>query len=160
MAILKTANTRGKYYEDHAKEDVIRYILNPFKAKRYVGAYGVNINCPAESMKLISEQFGKTNGVQLRHFIISFYPNELTDPAIANEIAKQFMLFFASEYQVIYAVHEDRLHIHIHIVINSVSYLDGHRYYGTRAEFKSMQKYMHGVLRKYSIPCLEYASIA
>lgn len=160
MAILKTANTTGKYYEDHAKEDVINYILNPLKAKRYVGAYGVNMECPAESMKHISEQFGKINGVQLRHFIISFYPNELIDSVIANEIAKQFMLFFANEYQVVYAVHEDKPHLHIHVVINSVSYVDGHRYYGTRAEFKFMQKYMQNVLKRYNVSRLEYASIA
>ena len=160
MAILKTANTKGKYYEDHSKDDVIQYVLNPDKARSYYGSYGVNINAPAESMNIVSAHFGKSQGVQLRHFIISFYPDELNDPAIANEIAKEFMVFFSNDYQTIYAVHQDKPHLHIHIIINSVSYVDGHRYYGTRAEFKSMQKYMQNVLKKYGIPCLEYASIA
>ena len=160
MAILKTANTKGKYYESHAKDDVIQYILNPYKAKNYYGAYGVNMNAPAESMNMISARFGKSHGVQLRHFIISFLPNEINNPVVANEIAKQFMLFFANEFQTIYAVHEDKPHLHIHIIINSVSYMDGHRYYGTRAEFKSMQKYMQKVLQNYNIPYLEYASVA
>lgn len=158
MAILKTANTKGKYYESHAKDDVIQYILNPSKAKNYCEAYGVDMNAPAESMKTVSAQFGKSQGVQLRHFIISFYPDELNDPAIANEIAKQFMVFFAHDYQTIYAVHQDKLHLHTHIIINSVSYVDGHRYYGTRAEFKAMQHYMKKVLEKYNIHTLEYVS--
>lgn len=158
MAILKTANTKGKYYESHAKEDVIRYILNPFKARTYCGAYGVDTNNPAQSMEMKSAQFGKSHGVQLRHFIVSFYPDEVNSPMTANEIAQQFVAFFANEYQVVYAIHEDKPHLHIHIVINSVSYVDGHRYYGTRAEFKSMQKYMQEVLRRYRIHRLEYVS--
>jgi len=158
MAILKTANTKGKYYESHAKDDVIQYILNPSKAKNYCGAYGVDMNAPAESMKTVSAQFGKSQGVQLRHFIISFYPNELNTPAIANEIAKQFAAFFVHEYQVIYAVHENKPQLHIHMIINSVSYVDGHRYYGTRAEFKSMQKHMQNILRNHNIYRLDYVS--
>ena len=158
MAILKTANSKGKYYESHAKDDVVQYVLNPYKAKNYYGAYGVNINAPAESMNIVSAHFGKSQGVQLRHFIISFYPDELSDPAIANEIAKQFVVFFAHDYQTIYAVHQDKLHLHTHIIINSVSYVDGHRYYGTRAEFKAMQHYMKKVLEKYNIHTLEYVS--
>lgn len=158
MAILKTANTKGKYYEPHAKEDVILYILNPYKAQHYFGAYGVNINSPAEDMNAVSSQFGKCHGVQLRHFIVSFYPYELNNPTIADEIARQIVSFFASEYQTIYAIHEDKPHLHIHIIINSVSYVDGHRYYGTRTEFKAMEQYMKKVLRGYGIYRLEYAS--
>ncbi len=159
MAVLKTANTKGKYYETHAKEDVIKYILNPYKAQNYCGTFGVNINNPAESMEMISSYYDKTSGVQLRHFVISFYPEEVDDAKTVNDIAKKFANFFFREYQVIYAVHEDKPHLHIHIVINSVSYIDGHRYYGTRAEFKSMEKYMKSVLRKYGIYRLDYVSV-
>ena len=70
MAILKTANTKGKYYEDHSKDDVIQYVLNPDKTRNYYGSYGVNMNAPAESMNIVSAHFGKSQGVQLRHFII------------------------------------------------------------------------------------------
>lgn len=160
MAVLKTANTKGKYYEAHAKDDVIKYILNPYKAPNYCGAFGVDINNLAESMEAISSHYGKSGGVQLRHFIISFYPEEVNDAKTVNDIAQKFANFFFREYQVIYAVHEDKPHLHIHIVINSVSYIDGHRYYGTRAEFKEMQKYLQAVLRNYGIYCLDYVPAA
>ena len=110
-------------------------------------------------MEMVSAQFGKTSGVQLRHFIVSFDQTEVNDPMIVNEIARRFVEFFSNEYQVVYAVHEDKQYLHIHIVINSVSYVDGHRYYGTRAEFKAMQKYMQAILRNYNIYRLEYVSL-
>lgn len=158
MAILKTANYKGKYHDPSAKGMVIRYVLNPYKAPNYIGYNRVDINHPAESMAATSAQFGKSHGVQLRHFIISFDVDEINDPALANEIAYQFMQFFAHEYQAVYAIHEGTENIHIHLVINSVSYIDGHRYYGTRAEFKSMQKYMQQVLQRYGIYTLQYVS--
>ncbi len=151
MAVFKTANTKDKYYEPSAKETVIEYILNPQKAMHYYGGYGVDCSNPAQSMTAISEKFNKTSGVQLRHFIVAFYPYELSNPAIANEIAQKLIGFFASEYQVIHAVHEDKPHLHIHIVINSVSYIDGHRYKGTRLEFNNMKNYWSLILRQYGM---------
>ena len=54
----------------------------------YYGYYcNVDIKNPAESMRLVSAQFGKAGGVQLRHFITSFYPGELMDIMFANIIA-------------------------------------------------------------------------
>ena len=38
-------------------------------------------------MERISRQFGKEKGIQLRHFIISFDPQETTDPRVVAAIA-------------------------------------------------------------------------
>ena len=158
MAILKTTNTTGTYRESDAIARVVHYIMNPYKARHYYGVYGADIHNPAASMNMISEQFGKANGVRLHHFVISFYPNELRDPIIVDEIARRFAECLACEYQMVYAVHEDKEQLHIHIVINSVSYIDGHRYRGSREEFKAMQHYMRAVLREYHIYRLDYVS--
>ena len=93
MAKIKTANQKGKYFDAEAKTDVIDYILNPYKATHgFVGGIGVNPECPAESMAVVSETFGKSNGVQLRHYIVSFSQDELTDPRKANAIAQQIVI--------------------------------------------------------------------
>lgn len=157
MAILKTANCKGKYRDSESKDDVIHYILNPVKMPHgFCGGAGVDPCCPVESMEIVSEQFGKEKGVQLRHFIISFFPDELKSIETANQIAQKIAHFMGREYQVVYAVHENPDNPHIHMVTNSVSYRDGHRYYGTRKEFFQMQDVIRNILRQHGINKLSY----
>lgn len=159
MAVFKTANGKGKYADISAREDLIHYILAPSKVRHgYCGGFKVNNAAPGESMRKVSEGFNKASGVQLRHWIISFDPREINEPAAANEIAIGISEFFAREYQVVYAVHEDKPHLHIHIVQNSVSYIDGHRYRGTKEEFYRFKKHLYRTLSAYGVRSLNYVS--
>ncbi len=159
MATLKTGNKKGSYRDIDSKLDVISYILNPEKAQHsYIGGMSGTPRNIAENMNDVSVYFGKERGVQLRHYIISFSPNEINDPALVNIIAQRIIEYFAEEYQVIYAVHEDKPHLHIHIVINSVSFVDGHRYYGKREEFNAFRNFIKNLLRQYGIYCFYYVS--
>lgn len=159
MAILKTFNGNGNYRNENAMELVTEYIFNPYKTiSGYYGGYGVSSQCPAESMMIVSEQFGKSKGVQLRHYVLSFALCELTNPIVANEIGGRIAQFIGREYQALYAVHENREHLHIHIVSNSVSYIDGHRFYGRRKEFYKLMEGVQKILRDYGIYRLIYDS--
>ena len=159
MAILKTANGKGKYFNLDARELVTDYVLRPDKMIHgYCGGVCVDPICPAESMSLISEQYGKQDGVQLRHFIVSFMPYELSDPAIVNEIAQQITTVVGRDYQALYAVHEDKPHLHFHLIHSSVNYHTGARYYGTKREFYAFKNALKGILSLYGINKLEYVS--
>ena len=159
MAILKTFNGNGNYRNENAIELVTDYIFNPYKTRSgYLGGFGVNPEGPAESMMIVSEQFGKTNGVKLRHYVLSFAPCELTNPTTANEIGGRIAQFIGREYQALYAVHENREHLHIHIVTNAISYIDGHRFYGRRSEFYKLMEGMRKILYNYGITNLIYDS--
>lgn len=157
MATLKTGNGSGNYFNEDAKLNVINYILRPDKIiHNYCGGVAVSSECPAESMALVAEQFGKSDGVQLRHWIISFAAWETTNPKLVNEIAQQITARIGAEYQAVYAVHENRAHLHIHLVCNSVSYIDGHRYYGTHREFWQFKNMIANVLKAHGIFELKY----
>ena len=159
MATLKTANGTNKYFDDNSREDVINYILRCDKTIHNL--YGSNMRdiCSAPTvMNNTAEMFGKASGVKLRHFIVSFEPTEVSEPIVAYDIAKRSAAFFFGEYQTIFAVHEDKPHLHIHIVINAVSYMDGHRYYGKRQEFNTFKSYIKRVLADYGIYTLIYVS--
>lgn len=159
MATLKTANGINKYFDDNSREDVINYILRIDKTIHNL--YGSNmrdISNAATIMDNTAEKFSKASGVKLRHFIISFEPTEVTEPTVAYDIAKRIAAFFFGEYQTVFAVHEDKPHLHIHIVINSISHMDGHRYYGKRQEFNTFKAYTKRVLADYGIYTLMYVS--
>ena len=55
-------------------------------------------------------------------------------------------------YQAVFAVHEDKPHLHIHLVFNSVSYVDGSRFGGKYADFFPMRDKMRQILRDYGLP--------
>lgn len=83
--------------------------------------------------------------------MLGFQVKELRDPHTANEIANRLALYFCYKYETVYAVHEDTDNLNIHIVINSVSYVDGKKYGGTRQEFHAFKAYMGKVLGEYGI---------
>ena len=109
-------------------------------------------------MDRVAAQFGKSDGVQARHFIFSFQPLELGSHTEAAHIAQEITACLGAEYQTVSAVHEDQRHLHIHTVINSVSYVDGHRYRGTKQEFYTMKDQVRQILRRYGIDRLDYVS--
>lgn len=79
--------------------------------------------------------FQKTDKVQGFHFIQSFKPGEVT-PEQAHQLGCEFIeRCFANDYEVVIGTHTDRAHIHNHIIVNSVSFVDGHKYQSTPATF-------------------------
>jgi hypothetical protein len=151
MAIHTTINGRSKYHDYESKEDVINYILNPFKIPSgFIGFMNVDPRNPALSMHQCSARFGKDKGVQIRHFVVSFDRREVSDYATANAIAIEFMNYVGREYPVIYAVHENTDQVHFHMAFNNVS-LSGKRYYGTKKEYYTMNNVFKAILRKHGI---------
>lgn len=151
MAIHTTINGKSKYHDQNSKKDVINYILNPFKIPSgFIGFMNVDPRNPALSMHQCSAFYGKDNGIQIRHFVVSFERNEVRDSATANAIATEFMNFIGREYPVIYAVHENTDQIHFHMAFNNVS-LTGKRYYGNKEEYYTLINAFKAILRKYGI---------
>lgn len=55
------------------------------------------------------------------------------------------------KYQAIFAVHENTANLHLHLMLNSISYIDGHRYYGTKRDYYTLLNCIKSVLRSYGI---------
>lgn len=158
MALFKFLNGKGRYHNDDARTNMAEYILNPYKAKHgYIGGAYVNmesIESIVHSMDKIAQQFGKTNGVQLRHFVLSFLPQETCDPREACRIGREIMSFVGQEYQAIFAVHENTANLHIHFMLNSVSHVNGDRYYGKRKDYYIMLNGLKAILHQHGIHTL------
>ena len=155
MAIYKVVGKGedGKYFDDWALHDVISYALRDSKTPNaYVGSRAVNIENAESEMSTLTRLYDKDKGVRLRHSIISFDTDDKISPAQAARIADAAIQYFGTAYQIIYSIHEDAAHVHAHIVMNQVSYIDGHKYHGTRKEYYDFINYMNGIVRPYGIP--------
>ena len=152
MATIKFANEAGKYADANALETVIAYILQTHKTpSRIVGGYGVDPQTAAESMHAVSQHFRKDYGIRLRHFILSFYPQETPQIHMAQKIAAQICSYIGKRYQIVYALHEDTAMLHLHFVFNSVSYVDGFKYHGSKEDYYTLLNFIWGVLLPYGI---------
>lgn len=85
-------------------------------------------------MRWTREEWEKTDGVQAHHVIQSFNPEDNITAREANELGRQLAEEIAKGHEVAIYTHADKEHIHNHIVINSVSFEDGHKYHSDREQ--------------------------
>lgn len=94
------------------------------------------LNCKSaeiafDTMRKTKKKFGKTGGVLGYHFIQSFAPGEVT-PEQAHEIGCEFTRrLFGEDFEAVIGTHLDKAHPHNHIIVNSVSRTDGHKYHSS-----------------------------
>lgn len=141
-------------------DNVIDYITNKDKTdnKKYV----TSINCMADiafkEMSIIKQQFNKTSGILGFHAYQSFKGCEVT----ANE-AHEIGIRLAEElwgnkFQVIVTTHTNTKNVHNHFVINSVSFVDGKRYYDNKTNYAIMRKVSDNICKEYELQTLEEKS--
>ena len=137
FAIRRRLDDRVKYAVNGEKTELdagIAYAINPEKTEqvRFVDV----LNCDdAESafdaMRATKRKFKKMGGVLGYHFIQSFAPGEVT-PEQAHKIGVEFARrMFGDQFEVVIGTHLDKAHPHNHIVVNSVSFVDGHKYHSS-----------------------------
>ena len=127
-----------------AVEGVAKYIVNKEKTEKcvYVKSYGCTVENAYEEMIETQRNFKKDERkrrVLAYHLVQSFKDFETT-PDVAHECGKELVeRLFADKYEVVIATHLDHKHLHNHILINAVSFLDGKKY---RNNFKD---YFHNI---------------
>lgn len=139
MAIIKAVKN------SHSSiKQIVNYVTKNEKTigKKLCSGFNCSINTASLEMQATKEMYGKTGGRTYKHFVQSFPPEETITPEQAHEIAKEFVescpLF--DGYEVVYATHVDRQHTHSHFVVNSVSFVDGHKFQMAKSDLESMKK--------------------
>lgn len=80
--------------------------------------------------------FGKTDGRQGYHFVISFAKGE-ADEMTAYDVIREFCEeYLGDRYDYVFAVHIDKAHMHGHVIFNSVSRVDGYKYHYQKGDWE------------------------
>lgn len=151
MAIVKIV--RNNYsssnlnFPDGIDLTLINYISDWHKAKSgFVFGYNVLLVSPeaiAEQFQTVRQVFHKENGRLMRHFIVSFAEDEPVDARVAAKFGLIIARYYAPKYQIVFAVHEDTENIHIHFILNTVSFVDGHKFNEGPAELRAFIDYLN-----------------
>lgn len=147
LATTKIWPVKGRL--DH----LINYVLNPSKTEQQFFATGVN--CTPTSaiaeMNAAKQLFGKTDGTVAFHAYQSFAPGEAT-PEIAHEIGTRLARdLWGDRFQIVVTTHLDKGHIHNHIAINSVGFIDGLRFHSDAKLYRSMRQRSDALCTEYGL---------
>jgi len=121
MATIKRLSSKGSV------KNIINYILNKEKTDdRIISGKDCSPQKTATEMNSTKNLYGKTDGITYHHIIQSFKPGEIT-PEKAHKIGMELAEKQFKNHEVLIATHKDKEHIHNHLIINSVSFKDGHK---------------------------------
>lgn len=133
MAIVKAIN--GSKSSHGAMRNCIEYVLRGDKTEEplcYVSgpwddSQKINYDNVYRSFLDEKRLWDKDKGRMYLHTVISFHGDEKISPEQVLEFGKAWAEKVYPDHQSVLAVHRDKLHLHCHIVTNSVSYMDGHK---------------------------------
>ena len=147
-------------------DDVIAYAVNSRKTEQHredadiLERFVSGVNChPATAraeMLAVKKRFGKEDGTIAYHGYQSFAPGEAT-PEIAHKIGVELVQrLWGNRYQVVVATHLDKAnHLHNHFVLNTVSFVDGKKYFRSAKDYHELQATSDALCREYSLSVIE-----
>ncbi|MBR3246110.1 MAG: relaxase/mobilization nuclease domain-containing protein [Parasporobacterium sp.] len=101
------------------------------------------------------KMWDKDSGRMCAHNIISFHKDEKVSPAEVLEIGKQFVDRFFNDHQNLICVHQDKEHLHCHIITNTVSYIDGHKLHQNKRDLERQKSFTNQICRERGLTIAE-----
>ena len=154
MGILKIIrHTNAELFYLH---NAIRYVTGGHTDPDYIGSPNVFVPDAYEQMLKVKQYFGKTSGNPLFHFVVVYDASTAFDPQRAMSLTAQIASYFSSRYQIVWCVHEKHMSkkygrisslYHAHLVMNSVSYIDGKMFQNTKKDIFAFLEHIRSVTR-------------
>jgi hypothetical protein len=141
----------------HAIDDVVEYAANDMKTEHrsYVSCLNCREDTAAAQFMDTKRLWGKLGGRVCYHGYQSFKKDEVT-AEIAHEIGvKLAQELWGDRFEVVVATHCNTGHYHSHFVINSVSFMDGHKFYNSPADYAKMREVSDRLCREYALSIVE-----
>lgn len=115
-------------------DTIIKYVMNGEKTEKmmYVSGVNCNPNTAVQQMQDTKKRFNKEGGIISYHLIQSFEGKEVS-PEKCHELGLQYAQeLFGDDYEFVVATHLNTDNVHNHIVVNSVSFKSGDKFYSNR----------------------------
>lgn len=152
----------GQAAQFHALENVTQYTANEMKTEEQLYVSGVNCSSnPSEATRQFyktKKAWNKEGGIVCFHGYQSFRKGEVT-PEVAHkvgiELAKRM---WGDRFEVLVSTHLNTGTLHNHFCLNSVSYVDGLRYYDQKATYAKMRQISDEICREFGLSVIDNPS--
>lgn len=130
---------RNSYLDLGSVQRLLNYVLRT----SFYGGYAIDPEYAFEQMRLVKEAYHKTEGVQLKHFLLTFSHEEMMHLDFKDLLELGFQVGKVLErYQIVYCIHLDSDYIHMHFVMNTVSFEDGKKYSDGLVGFQRIKDFL------------------
>ena len=129
---------KNKTQTASAMANVMKYVTQATKTMLDGKWLVTGSNCVAQSsyleMLTTKRRFQKTDGRQFYHFVQSFSADDGLTPEEVNAIGVELAQREFPDFEVLVATHIDTDHLHNHLVVNSVSCVNGRKLHQNAAD--------------------------
>lgn len=157
MPIFKAIDRPGK-----SVKTVIDYTAKDSKKEKDDTLF-FGINCAdnpviaAYQMQQTKAYYNKMNGRQYKHYVLSFADNEINvnnAKSYAKELAEKC---FGDKFEVAVGIHINSAgaKIHAHIVVNSVSFVNGKKLHLSKQDLENFKNYNDKIAKKYGLKVID-----
>ena len=147
-------NSKNSTETGDVLNEVLNYVSRDSATEEQVYVSGVNCapQNATEAMMKIKRKFNKLGGTTAYHGYQSFTNGEIT-PELAHQIGIDLATeVWGDRFQVVVATHLDKQeHLHNHFVINTVSFVDGRKYYRSEKDYQRMREVSDRLCLKHSL---------
>ena len=136
MAVIKAVSSRAGI------KTILNYVMKEEKTEqKLLSCLNCTPDMVQEQMEFTKRLWGKNGGRTYKHFIQSFAKDENISTEQAHQIAYQLAEALPewADFEVLIATHTDTEYLHTHFIVNSVSYVDGHKLQQSRDELQNMK---------------------
>ena len=134
---------------------IIRYVTNREKTtQRLISGVNCVASSACEEFTAVKYRFHKTGGRAYYHIIQSFSPDDPLDFDTAHELGLRLAEQFP-DFQCLVATHQNTAHIHNHIIMNSVSFVDGRKFHQSAQEMRQVKEFVNKLCREYGLSTTE-----
>ena len=147
MAVIKIKTIKSNL------QAVINYGKNGDKTDNGILVSSVNcsVDTAYEEMALTKKFFHKEDKTLGYHIIQSFKGNEVS-PSMANQIGKELAEeLWGDKYQVVICTHINKENVHNHLILNSVSLIDGKKYHNGKEDIAFLKEASDNLCFKYGL---------
>ena len=142
----------------HAIDNVVEYTADDMKTEKrmYVSALNCQVQYAKEQFMETKISHKKLDGRTCYHGYQSFRAGEVdadTAHKIGVELAKEL---WGDRFVVVVATHLNTGHYHNHFVVNSVSFVDGLKYYNQKADYQRMRDVSDRLCKEHGLSVIKY----
>lgn len=138
-------------------ENITDYALNTEKTERRFYASVLNcgsVETAGAEMRDTKRRFDKEGKVLCYHIIQSFSPGEGT-PELIHKIGMDLCRECFGDFETVVGTHLDKGHLHNHIVVNSVSFVDGRKYRSTPKSLYALREISDRLCRENGLSVIQ-----
>lgn len=144
-------------------KNIIDYVSKEFKQSQDTNAIrGINVadnpDIAKTQMLYTKKEFGKEEGRQYQHYVLSFSADdELTPQEAINYAERHAKECFGDRFEVFLAAHQNSNggKLHVHYIVNSVSFLDGLKIQTSKEDYENFKNLNDQIAKEHGLKIID-----